>query len=183
VNACLGGDETAWRTLVDRYKRLIYHFPVKASLPPEECDEVFQETLLALYRCLDRIQQVDDLSYWISRVAQRNVWRAVHRAKQGLELAPEYDVPDPDAIPQKQLELTVQQFKVRQALGSLNDKCRRLLTELFYLSDENNYKQISAKLGIAVGSIGPTRNRCLAKFRKALEKVGITEKNVSSWLD
>ncbi len=137
---------------------------------------------MALYKQLDRIEHVDDLSYWISKVAQRNTWQTVHRNVKYLELSPEYDEPDPSQIPSKHLELTVQQFKVRQALLELNEKCRRLLNELFYLASDNDYKQISAKLGIAVGSIGPARNRCLAKFKKALEKMGINEKNVSKWL-
>ena len=168
---------------MNRYKRLIYHFPTSERLAPEDCDDVFQETLTALYRQLDKITQVDDLPYWISKVAQRQTWRAVNRRLKYSELTETYDVEDPDAIPEQELELKVQQSKVRQGLAQLNDKCRILLTRLFMDVGDSDYKKISEELGIAMGSIGPTRNRCLVKFKKILWKLGITEKNVSKWLD
>jgi len=183
VEQCLQGDSQAWHCLVRRYKRLVYHFPNQAKLPGEDCDDVFQDTFLALYQRLNRIKHTDDLAYWLSKVAQRNTWRMVQKRQladiRGNEL---YDVEDPKDIPQKNLERKVQQSKVRQGLNKLGPRCRLLLMRLFYEAKETDYKLLSEELGIAVGSIGPTRNRCLLKFKKILAKLGINEKNVSNWL-
>lgn len=183
VKQCQQGNERAWASLVHRYKRLIYHFPSQARLSSEDCDEVFQDTLMAFYRQLDRIEKTTDLSHWLAKVAQRSTWKVVNRNLKYLELSEHYDVPDPDQIPAEDLQTKVLQFKIRSAMKALNQKCYELLNALFYKADESEYKSIADKLGIAVGSIGPTRNRCLAKFKKILAKWGIDEKNVSSWLD
>lgn len=182
VNQCIKGNSRAWACLVKRYRRLIYHFPSKAGLSSEDCDEVFQETLLSFYKQLDRITNLENLSFWISKVAQRSTWKAVNRNLKYADLSDNYDVADPSQIPEGDLELKHQQMKMRLALSELNEKCRQLLIALFYESDENDYKKISEELGIAMGSIGPTRNRCLAKFKKILEKHGISEENVSNWV-
>ncbi len=182
VKQCLAGNSRAWSCLVTRYKRLIYHFPSKEGLSSEDGDEVFQETLVAFYKQMDRITQTDDLSYWLSKVAQRTTWRVVNRNLKYVELTDTYDVEDPNQVPEQNVELKVQHFKIRQGLNMLDAKCKNLLHALFYQADESEYKHISESLGIAIGSIGPTRNRCLAKFKKILSKMGVDEKNVSKWL-
>ncbi len=182
VKQCLSGNSRAWASLMDRYKRLIYHFPARAGLSSEDCDEVFQETVLAFYKQLDRIERVDDLSYWLSKVAQRNTWKAINRNLKYAELPATYDVADPGLIAEEDLELKIQQFKIRRGLNQMNKRCRDLLWSLFFETKDSDYKKIAKELGIAMGSIGPTRNRCLAKLKKILEKMGIDEKNVSKWL-
>ncbi len=182
VKQCLSGNSRAWACLMNRYKRLIYHFPARAGLSGEDCDEVFQETVLAFYKQLGRIERVDDLSFWFSKVARRNTWKAANRNLKYAELPATYDVSDPGLIPEEDLELKIQQFKIRRGLNQMNKRCRDLLWALFFETGESDYKRIAKEMGIAMGSIGPTRNRCLAKFKKILEKMGIDEKNVSKWL-
>lgn len=181
VQRCLAGDGVAWDCLIQRYKRLVYHFAVEASLSQEDCDEVFQETFLALYRQLDQIQNVDHLSYWISRVAQRNTWRAVHKTRKWTteETPALYDVEDPNQIADAHLELKLQQAAVRRALTRMEEPCRTLLTLLFYAGPEKDYRHVAEDTGLAIGSIGPTRNRCLLKFKKLLAGMGIDKKTVS----
>ena len=182
VEQCLAGNGRAWSCLVRRYKKLVYHFPSKAGLGSEDCDDVFQETFIAFYKQIHRIEQVENLSYWLAKVSQRNTWKAVNQNTKYAALGETYDVLDPDHIPEKNLVLKVRQFQIRRGLMSLGARCRRLLTMLFYESGDNDYKRISEELGIAMGSIGPTRNRCLVKFKKVLSNLGIDEKNVSKWL-
>ncbi len=182
VECCLKGDEMAWYGLVQRYKKLIYHFPASATLSAPDREEVFQETLLALYQNLEKIQQVEDLSYWISRVARRLTWRQMNQDKAYAELPGEFEIEDQRPHADDHLVLALQQFKIRQAMARLDEKCRELLTMLFYETDESSYKRITGKLGLAMGSVGPTRNRCLAKLKKILKKLGVDEKNVSKWL-
>ena len=185
IGFCLKDHPPAWECLIHRYKKLVYHFPNQAKLRREDCDEVFQETFLALHKSLDKLLKVDDLASWIATVAQRHTWKVLHRNRRhpDIELPEPYEVPDPSHIPEKNLALKVQQSQIRQSLNLLNDKCRKLLTLLFYKYDSADYDRVSEELGIARGSIGPIRHRCLVKFRSILEKNGITQKNVSNWLD
>nr|WP_243436284.1 sigma-70 family RNA polymerase sigma factor [Acanthopleuribacter pedis] len=184
IKRCLDGDQPAWDALIHRYKRLVYHFPNGARLNPEDCDEVFQETFVAIYKQLEKLLEVDDLSRWIATVAQRITWRAANkrRNQNDYEVPQEYDVADPDEITPKCLEIKLQQSIVRQSLGLLNTRCRKLLYLLFYEHDSSDYHKISEQAGIPHGSIGPTRKRCLLKFKELLKKRGIHEKNVSEWL-
>jgi len=68
-------------------------------------------------------------------------------------------------------------------MGQLDEKCRKLLTLLFYKHDSADYDAVARDMNIARGSIGPIRHRCLLKFKKILEDIGITKKSVSKWLE
>lgn len=185
VALCQKGRPQAWEAFVKRYKNLVYHFPNSAGLPSEDCDEVFQETFLALYRGLDKLSEVQEMSHWIATIAQRNTWKLIHRNRRRPEddLPEGYEFESPDDIPSDDLEVKVQQAKIRQALNMLNGRCRELLKLLFYKYDSSDYTEIAKELGIARGSIGPIRHRCLVKLKSKLESLGINEKSVSKWFD
>jgi len=140
--------------------------------------------MISLYKDLDKLATVNALDQWIATVAKRTTWKMVHRRRKhlGQEMPADYDFQDPSLMPEEHLQIKVQQARVRRGLLMLNDKCRKLLTLLFYKYDSADYDQISAETGIRRGSIGPLRQRCLARFKKILEHLGIDEKNVSSWL-
>ena len=163
---------------------MVYHFPADANLPAEERDEVFQDTFLALYRNLDRKPQIQALDQWLATVAKRNTWKIVNRRRKHLreQLHPDYDFEDPDHIPEKVVETKVLQARVRRGIGSLTEPCRSLLTLLFFKYDSVDYDRLSSETGLKRGSIGPMRQRCLAKFKKLLAGMGINQKNVSKWL-
>ena len=185
IELCIKGDAPAWECLVRRYQKLIYHFPNDARLPREDCDEVLQETLLATFRSLEKLREVEALDQWLATVAKRTTWKIVlRRRKHPMESVSEgYDVEDPDDIPEKVVQLKVQQARVRASMKQLPEQCRKLLTMLFYKYDSADYTRIAEELGIARGSIGPIRHRCLARFKKILERHGINEKTVSEWLE
>lgn len=184
MQRCLKGDAVAWECLVDRYKRLVYHFPLSAGLDPEDCEEVMQDTFLALYQSMSKVNESEGLAGWLSTVAQRTTWRCLHRrlGREEKEVPQEYDVADPDHIPDSNVELKIFQTKLRRALAEQKKKCRVLLHHLFYEAESEDYDQVAKELGIARGSIGPTRKRCLVKLKETLKRFGITEKNVSRWL-
>ncbi len=185
IELCRRGESAAWDCLVQRYKKLVYHFPNEARLSMEDCDEVFQETFLAFYKNLEKLSEIEELGRWIATVAKRNTWKCLHRnRKRPDDLVQEpYEVEDPDRIPEQHLEIKLQQATVRRAMGMLNQRCRKLLFLLFYKYDSAEYDRIAEEAGIARGSIGPIRHRCLVKFREKLEKLGIHQKNVSNWLE
>lgn len=184
IRLCIKGQSPAWDILVDRYKRLVYHFPADAGLSREDCEEVMQETFLAAYQSLKKLENVNHLGRWLAVVAQRTTWKWIQnrRRRQENPISDGYEVSSPDQLPQADLEMKLQQSIVRQALLKLNERCKNLLHVLFYKFESRDYDQIAKETGIARGSIGPIRQRCLAKFKSHLAKMGINEKNVSRWL-
>jgi RNA polymerase sigma factor (sigma-70 family) len=77
---------------------------------------------------------------------------------------------DEAPLPDEQLLILEEQHRIRTALSSLDDRCRKLLQMLFYLAEPPSYGEIATTLGIPEGSIGPTRARCLAKLLRLLKK-------------
>ncbi len=178
VSRCLAGDQQAWQALVDRYAALVHSVPARHGLPPMEVEDVAQETFLALARNLDRLQDPQALASWLMITARRLSWRALARNRResvGAEddlsaskdgLAIPATVPTMDEL----LHSWTRQEALHQALAQLDPRCQELLTLLFLDAQEPSYARISQILGIPVGSIGPTRNRCLAKLRRLLQE-------------
>ena len=177
--ACRGGDEAAWEALVKRYQRLMYAIPRRAGLDEDDAAEVFQEVFATLLRKLDEIDDPGRLHPWLVTAARRITWRAIskkrlpghvqsleHHQDLGSALA---SVPDAALLPDEALIKLEQQHKVRTSLAQLDERCRKLLTMLFYQAQPATYAEIAKALGTSEGSIGPTRARCLEKMLRILD--------------
>lgn len=177
IQACRGGEEAAWEALVERYQKLIYAIPRRAGLDEDQAAEVFQEVFTTLLEKLDRIDQPERLHAWLVTTARRKTWRIITRQKMGLKLSlddeegeTEIDtLPANTPLPDEQLLRLEAQHGVRRGLAALDERCRKLLILLFYVEEQPPYAEIAAALGTSVGSIGPTRARCLQKLMRLLE--------------
>jgi RNA polymerase sigma factor (sigma-70 family) len=182
VRRCQQGDAAAWSVLVRRYQRLVYTIPRRAGLSEEESADVFQATFTRLFRAIDRLKDPARIRAWLVTTAHRETLRVLKQRRDGLptvsidDAFPDGDAeeaePGPDAgfptPPGTSSEPSVEERwdEVRQALDRLEPRCRQLL-ELLFLSDlEPSYAEVSQRLGMPVGSIGPTRSRCLEHLRK-----------------
>jgi len=178
---CLRGEADAWEALVDRYAPLVHSVPVRHGLSPMEVDDVGQDVFLALARHLDRIEMPDALAAWLMITARRLSWRAIQKRRREENWQPDEQesvvatgpllaqpLPTMDAL----LTGWQNQETLQAGLAQLDEKCRTLLHLLFLDKAEPAYDKISARLGIAIGSIGPTRARCLQKLRTRLEGLG-----------
>jgi RNA polymerase sigma factor (sigma-70 family) len=181
VLACRRGDEAAWETLVERFQRLIYTIPRRAGLDEDAAADVFQTVFASLIERLDRIEQPDRIQAWLVTTAKRETWRAVAARNQSRNAAAtdeegEEDsldrLPDESLLPDELLLELEKQHAVRTAVGSLDERCNRLLTLLFYRAEPPAYADLAAQLGVSAGSIGPTRARCLQKLMRALKESG-----------
>ena len=180
VLACRRGDEVAWEALVKRYQRLIYAVPRRAGLDEDAASEVFQEVFTTLLQNIDSIEQPSRLHAWLVTTARRKTWRVIRRARDLRPFDDERDdgedemlsLPDAAPLPDEALAQLEQQHLVRAALAEMDERCRRLLTMLFYQPEQPSYTDIAAALGTPEGSIGPTRARCLKKLLDGLEKKG-----------
>lgn len=175
--ACRGGDEDAWEILIKRYQRLIYAIPRRAGLNEDLASEVFQEVFTTLFEKLGEIKQPERLQAWLVTTAKRKTWRLIGRegntakSVRGMEEdnAELQRLPDDAPLPDEILLRLEEQHRVRTVVEKLDERCRKLLAMLFYLSEPPSYAEIATAIGTTEGSIGPTRARCLQKLLKSLE--------------
>jgi RNA polymerase sigma factor (sigma-70 family) len=169
----------AWERLVQHYERLVFAVPRDLGLAHADCEEVFQATWMALFESIDLIRQPSSLGSWIITTAQRQTWRLqrrrVYRQPQvSLDFAAE--APATAAAPEEAAERLERQRLVREALDELRPRCRDLLTRLFLVESPGaeagsaRYAEISRELGMPIGSIGPTRLRCLQELARLLTR-------------
>ena len=180
--ACRRGEEAAWEALVQRYQRLIFAIPRRAGLDEDLAAEVFQDVFATLVENIDTIEQPSRLQAWLVTTAKRKTWRLISRARGTESLAgddeegggPLNSLPDQSLLPDEILLQLEEQHLVRNALAEIDERCRNLLTMLFYAPEPRPYSEIAARLGTTEGSIGPTRARCLQKLLKLLGKMGVS---------
>ena len=179
VARCRQGDASAWQALVMRYQRLVYAIVRRMGDDEHAAADVFQTVFSRLLQHLPKLADPSRLQAWIvttakreallqRRRAQRTV--SMHREGDGGEAAPDWEPADDADGPEQQLDDLQQLHAVRGALDRLDGRCRDLLGLLFTDSDERvPYEEVARRLGLPVGSIGPTRARCLGKLRALLE--------------
>jgi len=175
IAACLSGDESSWRMLVDRYRRLIFSVPIRYGFPADEAADIFQEACVLLYEKLHLLRDRERLASWLLTSTSRLCWarrRAAARHPVSLLDDPP-DAPDEEGpLPDEELEALERRRLVWAALARIPAACAQLLERLFLTAGNVSYKEIAVDLGIPEGSIGPTRQRCLEKLKSALARAG-----------
>lgn len=175
VQDCRRGDAAAWEALVMRYQRLVYAIARRAGLDNDQSAEAFQNVFVALVEHLDRIEQPARVGAWLATAARYEALRVRRRIRAAA--TPDIESPlhaayllDDTPLDNALLQLE-EQNQIRKAMTMLDERCRTLVTLLFYRPDPPPYAEIAGLLGISEGSIGPTRARCLAKVRRLLEEI------------
>ncbi|MFM1824065.1 MAG: hypothetical protein RI967_2331, partial [Planctomycetota bacterium] len=176
-------DAAAWELLVARYRRLVWSVVLKHRLSDEAREDAFAQTFAALVEHLDGIRDEQALPSWLITTAQRACWRIAAKERRADAMA-SLDAGDADgrrredpadgdtaAAPTALLERQL----VREGLERLGGKCRELLEALFGAGSDPNYAVLAERLGMRIGSIGPTRARCLEKLSAILGRLGFGE--------
>jgi RNA polymerase sigma factor (sigma-70 family) len=173
VSRCLDGDEGAWSALVDKYKDLVWSVPLKYRLDPEDCADIFQSVWMDLFSELKGLRHVGALRSWLVTTAGHKCY---HVKKRQQRLAPVV-TGDTEWEPEDQtpslVNLTLQSEKeqiLREAVVGLPPRCQKLVKLLFFEHPPRPYDEIAKGLGLAVGSIGFIRGRCLKKLRELLSE-------------
>ena len=177
VARCLRGDGAAWGLLVKRYQRLVYTIVRRIGLDEHGAADVFQTVFARLVEQLPRIQDPSRLQAWIVTTAKREALLQRGRGQRNVSMtqddgsdedgAGEWDLADESPIAEQALQDLQQLNALRDALDRLDARCRDMLLLLFRDEDDKlSYDEVARRLGAPVGSIGPTRSRCLDKLRR-----------------
>jgi RNA polymerase sigma factor (sigma-70 family) len=166
------GDKSAWERLVDRYSRLIWALTRDYRLAEADAADVVQATWLRLLEHIDRIEYPERIGSWLATTARHECLRHLAASKRVM-LVEDHDAafgstaghqPDVD----ERLLAEERAEAVREAVATLPTRSRQLL-ELLMADPPVPYSEISDQLGLPIGSIGPTRGRCLERLRLILQ--------------
>jgi RNA polymerase sigma factor (sigma-70 family) len=170
VNRVGGGDQEAWNELVERYSPLVWSICARCQLSREDIDDVGQSVWLLLVEKIGGLREPAALPGWLVTTTKRECLRilgAARREDPGGLLPEDQMPPDPaGTMIEQELIVAERNAALRAAFAELQRGCHELLSML--ISDPpRSYAEISATLGIPVGSIGPTRARCLDRLRRS----------------
>ena len=169
IQACIDGNASAWDEFVDRFGRLVYSIPRRHGLSAADSDDVFQTVFAIVLRRLETLRSADRVSAWLIRTTHRECWRVGRRRQSGGNLS---ETLADEALPtEEQVSAWERQHLVRQALAQIDDRCRRLLEALYFQQAAPDYAEIAKRLDMKIGSVGPTRARCLAKLQPILRRL------------
>jgi RNA polymerase sigma factor (sigma-70 family) len=166
VRLARGGDPRAWDEIVTRFGGTIRGITRGFRLSAADADDVAQATWLRLLRSIDRIEDPAALKAWLVTTARRESLRSLQGKTR--ELPTEQPILDDHADPSvldEHLTEAERRHALREAMTELPAKARALLETLLNGPD-CSYEELSTKLGIPIGSIGPTRGRSLARLRQ-----------------
>jgi RNA polymerase sigma factor (sigma-70 family) len=176
IQACRDGDQEAWSVLIHRYRRLIYSIPARYGAQPADASDIFQAVCLELYAELPRLRKVESLRSWLISVTAHQAFhwkqRALKRAtREASDIEPDTSRAD-EPVPPAILEAAEREQILRDAIRSLPPRCREMIRLLFYEDPPLPYAEIARRLGLATGSIGFIRGRCLKKLERLLGNAG-----------
>jgi RNA polymerase sigma factor (sigma-70 family) len=169
IRGCKRGERRAWERVMDEYQRLVFSIPRSYGLSREDAADVSQLTFTILIQSLDSLTEESNLKAWLATVARRHTWRVMEKGRRERP-GREDDLADTpwllgDEKPSERWELI---DWLDQGLAKISEPCRRLLKALYLDEDEPSYADISERLDMPIGSIGPTRARCLQRLRASL---------------
>ena len=184
VGWCLAGDPRAWESLVRRHERLVHAVARRYGLPEPDLEDVFQDVFAALLKGLPRLNERRALRSWLVATTDRIARATALRTRRERALL----VQDPEAaenLPADQppvmvaLETLDEQAAIRAALSSMPEGCRRLLAALYYEDPRPSYAQLAERWRIPIGSLGPTRARCMERLRRSLRRLLAEDRRIT----
>ena len=175
VAACRRGDETAWETIVLKYQKMLFSIPRRAGLGNDLASDVLQEVFITLFEKLDSLEQPQFLRAWLTTTTRHKTIHLIQRETRGRpksldEMQEEsfFQFPDKAPLPDEVLIQLEKENQIENAMSQMDERCRRLISMLYLETEQIAYAEIAEILDIPLGSIGPTRARCLQKLIKLL---------------
>ena len=173
VRECCKGSQAAWAVLIEKYKNLIFSVPIKFGLSRDDAADIFQAVCVDLLSSLAQLRKPKALPKWLM---QASFHQCLRWKKDRLNSAADLDdIGDlhsgvGEELPAEMIFQIQREQSVREAMAALPDRCRRMVSMLFFEDPPRPYEEVAKELGIATGSVGFIRGRCLKKMRQLLEK-------------
>ncbi len=161
------GNLQAMSELVDLLTPVLWHTARSQNCEPDVAEDAIQTAWMRLVDGRDTIRDAQAVLGWLVITVKREVWRATRGERRFVGDEDLSDRPDGRPDPAAAAVLTERQRVVWRHIAHLSERCRQLL-RIVAFCDRPDYAAVSEALGIPLGSIGPTRGRCLAKLRAAL---------------
>jgi RNA polymerase sigma factor (sigma-70 family) len=173
VRAANQGDRDAWNALVARYSGLIWSVARAHRLGDADAADVVQATWLRLVEHLGEIRDAERVGAWLATTARRECLRVL-RVGQRHVLTDGFDLPDEAAGAALDARMLAgeRDAALWRAFGRISVRCRALL-RMLAADPAPSYEEVGAALDMPIGSIGPTRGRCLDQLRERAAAVGI----------
>ena len=173
VDECLRGNQEAWHRVVEKYKSLVYSAPMKYRMEPQDAADIFQEVWVDLYAELTKLRKPGALGAWLVSVAFHKCYQWKRRRLREAE--PQANTTNREAVSQEILfpdwkEQAERSQILRETVASLPERCQRMVELLFFHDPPLPYAEVAKTLGLAEGSIGFIRGRCLQKLREGLQQ-------------
>lgn len=161
--------------MVDKYKNLVYSAPVKYRMSPQDAADIFQEVWVELYSELKNLRKPGALGGWLISVASHKCYQWKRRRMRETE--PQQTAADREPVAREPLfpewkEQAERAQILRDTVAGLPERCQRMVHLLFYRDPPMAYAEVARLLGLAEGSIGFIRGRCLQKLRSSLQERG-----------
>jgi RNA polymerase sigma factor (sigma-70 family) len=177
IRACREGDSTGWRRLLNKYEGLVYSIPLRYGLSRDDAADIAQLTFTILIQSLDGLPEDSRLGAWLATVARRHTWHLMERNRRERpdERLEEMEIAESAVVLGKKSSEAGESIEhwelsewLEEGLSKLGEPCRELLVALYFQPERTSYTEVAARLGKPVGSIGPSRARCLKKLRQVL---------------
>ena len=183
------GEQAAYEALVALFGGLVWHIARAWGLSPEDAADVSQTVWLRFVEQMERIREPDRVGAWLATTTRRECQATSRRRARvvpvdliDLERQGVSHLPGVEAVDASRLETTYRAEAVRLAFADLPERCRVLLTMLF-ADPPISYDEIAVTLDMRIGSIGPTRQRCLKGLKTHPEIARINEPARDSHLE
>ena len=168
---CRSGDVGAWRSLLDRYEGLVFSVPRRYGLSREDAADITQLTFTIFFQSLDALPENSTLGAWLTTVARRHTWRLLDRKRR--EEAGRYEISsESTSVLANTGTEDTERWELAEwldhGLSLVGKRCQDLLLALYLDPKQPSYAEVADRLGMAVGSVGPTRIRCLKRLRQVL---------------
>jgi RNA polymerase sigma factor (sigma-70 family) len=169
LSAARAGSEDALGQIVNELSPLLWQVARSAGLSQGDAEDVLQTVWMRLITHLDGIHDAGALTGWLVTTTKREAWRVRAAGRKQLPVDQDVfaDLPDKGPGSEEQVILEDQRRELWAAIGMLSRRCQELL-RIMAFAPRPDYATVAAALGMRVGSIGPTRGRCLAKLRALL---------------
>ena len=170
------GDPAEWKRFLEASQGIIHAAGYKIGLRGEERDDLSQITYVICFQSIAKLRDPSSLGSWVYRIAYRQGLKIIRNRSPQTESEEQNDwllqsFASTDPSEEEVLERNEEALQLRKVVVALGDPCRKLLQKLYFEEVSPAYEDVSRSLGMPIGSIGPTRARCLDRARSKLKPV------------